>query len=61
VVAGTAVACRGSTGLVLGRLAFAMGRVEDARRHWQQGRDHNTALGAHWWAQRCQDEIDKLE
>ena len=60
VVAGTAVACRGSTGLVLGRLAFAMGRVEDARRHWEHGRDHNRLLGAQWWAERCQAELDAL-
>ena len=54
------MACRGSTGLVLGRLALAMGRVEDARRHWEHGRDHNRLLGAHWWAERCQAELDAL-
>jgi len=60
MVAGTAVACRGSTGLVLGRLAASMGRIDDARRHLEAAAARNRSLGADWWAERCEAELERL-
>ncbi len=58
VVAGTAVACRGSAHLVLGRLAAALGRDDAVRQHFAAARDRNRAVGAHWHADRAQHDLD---
>ncbi len=49
VVAGTAVACRGSAQLVLGHLALADGRRDTAVEHFERAAASNEALGATWW------------
>jgi DNA-binding SARP family transcriptional activator len=61
VVAGTAVACRGSAQRVLGQLSSAIGDRDAARRHFVAARERNRSVGARWHAEQAQSELDRLE
>ncbi|MGD9999196.1 MAG: BTAD domain-containing putative transcriptional regulator [Ilumatobacteraceae bacterium] len=56
VVAGTAVACRGSTQLLLGQLAVCRGKPADAAQHFDDAARRNDAIGAAWYATAARQE-----
>jgi len=47
-----ATPCWGSTSRVLGLLAHALGRCDEAARHFEDAIEHNSALGARTWHAR---------
>jgi len=53
-MSGRATACVGSAALALGELAAALGRHDDAERHFEQALRRNGELGARPWLERTQ-------
>jgi tetratricopeptide (TPR) repeat protein len=60
VLAGTAVACRGSTQLLLGYLAKANGSLSLAAQHFETAAERNDDMGAVWYALEARRERESI-